>query len=466
MLTPTVRIQTFPNEEVRAVFYYAREKKDNNTPVNGSDSETPLDIIQKLKTLPSDSDLCLDKDSPGDSPKVGYGRPGEGNGFSVNGRRRLLRAGATMDLLVDEPRQILFATGTLPGSTYEAKLAIAAWSGWAVNAIKAWFAKRIPSKVDMYVWEFQARGALHLHYAVICRSESTRKWIISNWKKQWERIIDGIGKRAGVDMWRKNANYTHALNKEVLQADIQECTKSVGRYLAKYVGKSQQQYIDNHWKKCKPSRFWGISRPLCAELASRTQSVEHVFKNRMEMAAAYEDCLSVMQSDCLLEYHYDIAKVSARVVVGYSNQGERSWVLNRIRTQLSLKEKSFMSSESERDKLCILIGQCLNRYRELREVVELNSGSSSLAQATTTALSESESSDMKDLLILDFRWYIYQLIQTRPCLPDGLKRLHKRIVIYCKSNMASYCSQIAVPLVANPEPRKSEKSVYSQLTLW
>lgn len=465
MTTPTVRIQTFPNNEVRCVFYYARDKSEDGTPVQFPGSETSLDITSKLKTPSWDEQKHLEKDSPEDTPKVGFGRPGEGNGFSTNGRRRLMRAGAVLDSLAESPNQVLFCTGTLPGSTYESKLAIAAWSGWAVNAVKAWFAKRVPAKHDMYVWEFQKRGALHLHYAILVKDGATRARIISEWKQQWERIIDGISNKSGVDCWRKNANYTHASDKSVLQADCQECTKSIARYLSKYVSKSQQQYLDNHWAKCKPSRFWGISRPLCKLLSEQTQTETIRLANRREFEAGYEDCLSVMQSYAPIEHHYEVPKVWARVIVGYSNPGEREWLLRRLTASLSLKGSTLEMCQSKRDKLCLRIAQSLEESKMLRNFALEWSTSFSIHKDISTGLSTSPLPVIKDSMILSYRFYIGHAMSNRPYVPDTLKQLHRDLKEYCTEHLASHSTPIA------PPPEKEETMATStsggtvQLTL-
>jgi hypothetical protein len=465
MATPTVRIQTFPNNEVRCVFYYARDKSDKGTPVHPPSSESLLDITSKLETPPPGRQEYLDEIRPEDSPKVGFGRPGEGNGFSTNGRRRLMRAGAVLDSLTETPDQVLFCTGTLPGSTYESKLAIAAWSGWVVHAVKAWMAKRVPSKHDMYVWEFQKRGALHLHYAILVKDESTRKRIISEWKSQWERIIDGISRRSGVDCWRKNSDYTHAIDKSVLQADCQECTKSIARYLSKYVSKSQKQYLENHWAKCKPSRFWGISRPLCALLTEQTQTETIRLANRREFEAGYEDCLSVVQSYALVEHHYEVPKIWARVIVGYTNPGERTWLLRKLMTSISLKGSTFAMCQSERDKLCLQISQSLQDSKMLRSFVLEWSTHFSMHKDITMGLSTSESPASKDSLILSYRFYIGHAIMNRPFVPEPLRQLHRRLTEYCTVHLGSLCTPIAHPQEKEPIVESNTNDGTVQLTL-
>jgi len=465
MLVPTVRVQTFPNNEIRATFYYARDKKEVGTPDQNPGSESPLDITSKVEPSGTGEQLYSSTTSPEGKLKPGYGIPGAGNGLTNYGRRQLLRAGAVLDELAVLPGNVLFATLTLPGSTYEAKKAMAAWSGYATHLVRMWFNKRAKEGLDMHVWEFQKRGALHLHYATCVTDDNARKWLIDNWKAQATRVIDAIGKKAGVDMWRKNANYTHADNKEVLQTDIQECNKSIARYLAKYVAKSKEQYKENHWKECKPSRYYGVSRKLLAELKARTEELTHSFVNRRQFDAAYEDILSISQRFCPVGYHYEVKKVGARVIAAYSNPGERTWLLKNIATQLSSKEKLSMSNQSERVKICLSIAHYLQNCPVLlRKVLEF-SDECYVDSAITTALSESESKDIQNLLILDFRWYIFQIIRTSNYVPDGLKRLHIRIVAYCRSNLASFCYPTVVPQKTEEPIRKSEKTGNLQLTV-
>lgn len=306
----------------------------------------------------------------------------------------------------------------------------------------------------MYVWEFQQRGALHLHYAILVKDDETRKRLLLEWKKQWERIIDGIGAMSGVDMWRKNGDYTHANNKEVLQADIQECEKSIARYLSKYVSKSQQQYLNNHWQECKPSRFWGISRPLCKELTDRTEKVEVVLGSRRQWESTYEDSLSVLHSECTVAHHYVVPVVNARVIVGYCNPGERAWLLRRLTVINSLKENLSGMSVSEQDRLCLLIKQCLRQSQMLRSFVAEFSVSGCDITDTLMDLSESSSSEFKDSVILSYRYYLGYLIRTRQSVPDTLRRLHREIVKYCMANL----EPLYIPTL---DPLEEEKTTTS-----
>lgn len=414
MSTPTVRIQTFPNNEVRATYFWRRTPSIDELAMTEKVAGTLLDITSKLKPAQSTVTVGGEDDVTNSSPKPGHGGESNVSGFTLYGRRQLLRAGGALDRSVDSPEDCLFLTGTLPGSTYEAKRAIANWSAYAVNLVQSWISKRVPQKLTLYVWEFQKRGALHLHYAVACPDKAAAEYIRTNWKAQWQRVIDSIGFKAGVDMWRKNANFTHANDKSVLQADAQYCKKSIANYLAKYVSKSQQQYKDNHWAKCKPSRYWGVSRPLNAILKSMTTTTEFTFSNRKKWEASHEDCLSVMQSWGKVSYSYGDRFNNAKVVVGYSNPGELEWYSSKVRGLTTLMEQSLKSSQSVADGLYSRIVAAVNQDERLRQLVLSYSDTRFFDWVESPDSSGLSSSQVKELVILDYRWYMSQAKRNFP----------------------------------------------------
>ena len=412
MLTPTVRVQTFPNNEVRAVFYYAKSKdpflesaKKPRSVQRQNGASEPLDIISKLEP----GELM---DSPQDSLKPGWGGVSSVSGFSVNGRRKLLRCGAAMAAVCDRPQEVIFITCTIPGSTYDCKKAIANYSAYAVHRLKSWIAKRVDSKLDMYVWEFQKRGMLHLHYAVVCKNEDTRKYVIDNVKKAWTAIVNAIGRKANVDMWRKSKDYTHKNNQDVIKVDAQECYKSVANYLAKYVSKSQQQYENNHWKECKPSRYWGISRPLTALCREMSTDESVSLNNQRELEASYEECLSITSRLARCSYNYQVRHMGVRVITAYSNEGERSWLLNQIKIGGLTRVEQSSRYRSVESSLCLGIAHCLAASSKLRKFVDSYSRNGYALKAIATASSESLTKSEAEELIIDFSFFMFQVVKV------------------------------------------------------
>jgi hypothetical protein len=425
MAAPTVRMQTFPNNEVRVVYYWKKVPTLDELFPPEKESETLLDITSKLKNPPPVGGNAQWDEANTPPPRPGYGGSSNVSGFTLYGRRKLLRAGAALDCSSDSPQDVIFLTGTLPGSTYECKKAIADWSAYAVNLLQAWIAIRVPQKLAIYCWEFQKRGALHIHYAVHCPDRVKGEYIRTNWKAQWGRIIDAIGQKAGVDMWRKNANFTHANDKSVLQADAQWCTKSIANYLAKYVSKSQQQYKDNHWKDCKPSRYWGVSRPLNAILKDMTTSEECTLSNRREWSAGYEDCLSVMRSHAKVSYDYGDKFQNAKVVVGYANPGELAWLANQVRGQIMRTVQSSSKFQSEVDLLYLRIVQAVKQDEKLRNFVLSFSDNRFFQLVEQPGSFGLDSLQGKTQVILDYRWYI---LRARRDYPSRWAR-HSQLII-------------------------------------
>jgi len=466
MGVPTVRIQTFPNDEVRVVHYFAHPKSLDAIFSDEKNSEPLLDITSKLKTAQNEPKNGCDRGSKGGCDRPGYGGQSNVSGFTLYGRRQLLRAGGALDKSVDSPEDVIFLTGTLPGSTYAAKKAIANWSAYAVQLVQWWLGKRSSSKLAIYCWEFQKRGALHLHYAIACPDKTAAEYIVSNWKAQWTRVIDAIGKKSGVDMWRKNANYTHAGDKSVLQADAQYCKKSIANYLAKYVSKSQQQYESNHWKECKPSRYWGVSRPLNAILKQMTTTQEVSLGSRHEWEASYEDCLSAMTAWAKKSYSYGDKYQNAKVVVGYANPGELSWLSMKVSASIMKMEQPLSRSQSVEDQLYSRIARAVQCDVKLRELVLEFSDNKFLSWVEQPEVSGLSSLQVKTLVILDYRWYMSKMKLRYPWLVGRHSQLMTAIEDWYSSSLGQSTTPTEKPVKTELKLDVSDIQRNLQLTIW
>jgi hypothetical protein len=134
----------YPNNELRIV---KSQSPAERTPAPCDEAgEVPCEFL-----APPDFDLWSEfkKNSPplslGPNSKTqrvsaGYGNlPVKPSSFGLNAKRVLIRSGAAMETKAP-PEECLFITGTLPGSTESAYRAIAAYSGYIVNSLKAWVA--------------------------------------------------------------------------------------------------------------------------------------------------------------------------------------------------------------------------------------------------------------------------------------------------------------------------------------
>lgn len=173
--------------------------------------------------------------------------------LSTNAKKNLQRIGGVVSAGTSA-HQSIFLTGTFPGDSFRAQRAIASQSAWLVHRLKSWLYKQVGANVGYYVWEFQRRGTLHLHYVVLVPDAERRKAIIEGFRDEWIRLIQGASIRSGEDLFvgRKQRNFF--LEKEKLQIYAQECYKSSASYLSKYLSKKKTS------KFPPPSRLWGSTR--------------------------------------------------------------------------------------------------------------------------------------------------------------------------------------------------------------
>lgn len=254
-----------------------------------SENFPPLSLVPNSKALRSSNGFALRScNSEALRSSTGYGSlPPKPTVFGLNAKRVMVRSGAAMEKSVNDPSECLFLTGTLPGSEDMAFYALAAWSGHVVNRLKAWIAHHVRAKLDFYCWEYQKRGALHLHYCVHIPDAAKRSFIQSGFHAWWVGILHDVGDRENVDLFRKNKHYSHRSDTSKVRAVAEVCRKSPARYLAKYLSKSAVK-MKGKARFFSPSRWWGTSRPLKNCLASLSTKTELII-------GSYFDCTEKMQ---------------------------------------------------------------------------------------------------------------------------------------------------------------------------
>jgi len=285
-----VRLGVYPGNEVRCVFALSlpRQPKDllSEDSLTIAGDESPPSVQPPNLTDGSNS-------SPPPSPRAGYGGTPRRTMFGLRARRRIIRAGACLDEFAPSG-QVLFLTGTLPGGTVAAMGAIANWSSWLVHALKKWIFKRERATDSLYCWEYQKRGALHLHYAVRVEDEAARNFIQANFKRWWYRAMQNVAQRSGCDVFERAAGGTWRDRPDKIQADAQVVTKSVGRYLAKYLAKSATGHSSTLLPN--PVRWFGVSRSLSKRVANQTYEVLLRFSSVRRFREVREQVYSVIQS--------------------------------------------------------------------------------------------------------------------------------------------------------------------------
>lgn len=332
---------SFPNNEIRIQrSQLPAPKKRSPSDENGQvecELLAPADHAV-WKSLEKNPPLSLGSNSKPERHSAGYGElPQKPTTFGLNAKRSLIRSGAAMD---DDcpPAECLFLTGTLPGSTDSAFCAIAAYSGYIVNGLKAWIAKYVSAKLDFYCWEYQKRGALHLHYCVHVPDESVRNFILASFREWWIECLHRVGRNSNSDLFRRDTNYSHLSDLSKVRAVAEVCRKSPSRYLAKYLSKSVTP-SKGSGRFFTPSRWSGTSRPLKALLATKSFVCEIIEGGYQSIRKKWESVKHVYATSESVIYEYKHKFGMGETVICYpTSQIESIELWNQIQAQSTMNQ--------------------------------------------------------------------------------------------------------------------------------
>lgn len=239
--------------------------------------------------LPSILDYSSQLETASRTRLSGFGEPpARKTKFTRAASKAIQRSARALDEFAERPEDILFLTGTLPGTGSQQFEAMANYSSYIVHRLKAWVAKRVPGKMDFYCWELQKRGALHIHYAVYCPDPVASEYILNGFKEEWLTLLREVGERSGVNLFlnvETGMDWSEDVSK--VQAKAERVTKSVGAYLGKYLSKSSRGTTKHG--RFAPCRWYGISRPLRAyEKSLRVEHTEFFLKPGKAIEFAYD----------------------------------------------------------------------------------------------------------------------------------------------------------------------------------
>lgn len=337
---------SYPNNEIRIQRSQSRPLRRESVPDENGEVECEIllpDDYVLWQSLEKSPPLSLGLNSKPERHSAGYGNlPSNPTTFGLNAKRSLIRSGAAMD---DDcpPHECLFLTGTLPGSTDSAFRSIAAYSGHIVNGLKAWIAKYVKAKLDFYCWEYQKRGALHLHYCVHIPIESDRIIILGGFKSWWISAMHRVGGFSNTDMFRKNEKFTHLSDPSKIRAVAEVCRKSPSRYLAKYLSKSVAP-SRGAARLFTPSRWWGTSRPLKALLATKTFIADICEGSYQTIRKKWELVKQVYATSESVTYSYLHKYGMGETVVCYPNDSiESSELWTQLQAQSTMNQIHSMS---------------------------------------------------------------------------------------------------------------------------
>lgn len=368
--------QAFPNNEIRVTMAAVPGGRD---PFASEDSaEVPLIDNDATEDIPdrASAPLSLVPNSKTSRSSAGYGAlPEKPTRFGMNAKRQLLRCGGALEKAAPT-EEVLFLTGTLPGSTEDAFRAIAAYSGYIVNGLKAWIANYVPSKLDFYVWEYQKRGALHLHYAVWVPDVSARLSIIAAFKEWWIQALHRVSDMAGCDLFRKNSGKTWLDDESKVRAVAEVCRKSVARYLAKYLSKSCTAKRGPA-RLFTPSRWWGTSRPLKSLAASLTQTFEIITSGVQSVRRRWEEVYAKCASSESVTYCYRHKVGVGQTSVSYpTTEDEYQWLISYLEsfTIMKMSDSTQVSSPPSRELKVLKTAQLRWLEQSLQDLPETQTG--------------------------------------------------------------------------------------------
>ena len=204
-----------------------------------------LDIINEFQTT-----KC-------DRKKGGWGHLSKPTKFTRNARHRLLEAGAVVDAACGLNAWEI--TCTVPGSGNDVFRAVAASTGWIMNELTQ-LTRRAKCKYWFYVWEYQKRGALHIHFLIADPQEDLGE-LGKRLESRWWALLQLLSKKLNLDLFRKSAKVTWKSKPWKWQSHVAPIKKSVAAYFSKYAGKGSNDGSTKGGLQMvgTPSRWWGSS---------------------------------------------------------------------------------------------------------------------------------------------------------------------------------------------------------------
>ena len=234
--------------------------------------------------------------------------------FSSVAGQRIREAGAAMEVASGGAMRFCHCTTlTLPANNWQAFECLAAYSSYAVNRLFQ-ILRRKYSDVNywFFCWEFQKRGALHLHIAHYHPDESEGMLIGNLLIEQWHKILCDISDNSGIDMFLAKEGDRCTI-RTFHQHHTQPIQKSVAGYFSKYAGKSvncdENSYVREHARTLSPKRYWGSSQQLKEIVKENSYGSLYDSPNEIEAEKRYQEMLSeILSFDIISFKRYEFKK--------------------------------------------------------------------------------------------------------------------------------------------------------------
>ena len=186
-------------------------------------------------------------------------------------------------------KSVLFLTVTIPGSTDEALLLLARYSATFVDSLRHWLQYQAPRSAWVYKWEWQKRGALHLHAALGCANRVEMEAIRRKFKREVYSLFVALSDRVGQDIFQRADGTSWRESYDTLRIEAKPVRKCVKRYMAKYVSKCPGADLGYH-----PSRWWGATRALMAHAQAKSRASTRSAHSALELRQLELACLGTL----------------------------------------------------------------------------------------------------------------------------------------------------------------------------
>lgn len=338
-MTYRIKVSYTANREVRissgvAVSRFREEKED-------VERLPTLDISAKVQQGAEGVNKQIRREKSR-TEKPGWGELGrQDRTFNKGTRHALLECGAVVDMWYG--RNALVLTGTLPGSTNEANEVLARFSAYIVNRLNQYCRRLVSGELwCFYVWEWQKRGALHIHYCVASGGRDSLSRLRSGFRDFWFSLLLQLSEKSGVDLFCRATGGSWRDKKDKLQADAQFVKKSVAAYFAKYAGKNYHAEVSNHLKSRKltrfvPSRWAGWSRPVSRAMKSCRWSFE-VEGDRRSIERRLDELTGFMSAFCVKKNRWDWNVIPGSTQAMYFRSEDLLEVQREVESMLSCRE--------------------------------------------------------------------------------------------------------------------------------
>lgn len=220
------------------------------------------------------------------SVRNGWGIAPVPRAFTGKQARLLKEGGAVLESLGRE--NIRFVTLTLSGSTREAMEALEAYNAYAANLFNQYLRRHLNPAIYEYCWEYQARGALHLHYAIYVPKGLEHKFTEDAIRDVWRAILIKISFKSQTDLFAIEGGGTWRYVPHMPRVDVQVCNKSVGGYMAKYTKRARMTSKRAHG----PAQWSNVSKALRQLIEQHRQSVTVTVSTKEEAIELIEKATS------------------------------------------------------------------------------------------------------------------------------------------------------------------------------